>query len=170
MPSKYIEGGDIPTFYAGGSRVRVWGNLNERCMSLDWKGSGGVKWLRNHKLVLENPRFHVQPAGHRKIAEGASRSVVARISGNVVDVVNLWEKRNDIHARMAPPMVGTAFISNKAIWHELSYNPIDRGHLACFHTVSGHIPVLNGMCEALIIKHDESYETRTNVRMWGLLV
>ena len=162
MPSKYIEGGDIPTFYAGGSRVRVWGNLNERCMSLEWKDSGGVKWLRNHKLVLENPRFHVQPAGHRKIVERNRRNVVARVSGDVVDVVNLWENRHDIHARMAPPMLGA--------WHELSYNPIDRGHLACFHTVDTHLPVIDSMCEALVIKHDESYETRTNVRMWGLLV
>ena len=161
MPSKYIRGGDIPNFYKGGSRVRVWGNLNERCMSLDWKDSGGVRWLRNHKLVLENPRFHVQPAGHRKIAEGASRSVVARVSGDVVDVVDLWQKRHDIHARMAPPMLGD--------WVEISYNPVDRGHLP-FHTVSGHIPVLDGMCEALVIKHSESYETRTNVRMWGFLV
>jgi len=161
MPSKYIRGGDIPTFFDGGSRVRVWGNLNERCMSLDWKGSG-VRWLKNYKLVLESPRFHVQPAGHRKIADGANRSVVARVSGGVISVVDLWEKRHDIHARIAPPMVGD--------WVELSYNPIDRGHLDCFHTVRGHTPVVDGMIESLIIKHDESYETRTNVRMWGLLV
>jgi len=162
MPSKYIRGGDIPTFYAGGSRVRVWGNLNERCMSLDWKDSGGVKWLQNHKIVLENPRFHVQPAGHRKIIERNRRNVVARVSGDVVEVVDLWEKRHDINARIAPPMLGA--------WHELSYNPIDRGHLACFHTVDTHLPVIDSMCEALVIKHDESYETRTNVRIWGLLV
>ena len=165
MPSKYIRGGDIPTFFDDGPRVRVWGNLNERCMSLDWNGSGGVKWLKNHKLVLENPRFHVQPAGHRKIAEGASRSVVARVSGDVVDVVDLWEKRHDIHARIAPPMV----MDPRDRWEEISYNPVDRGHLP-FHTVSGHIPVLDGMCEALIIKHDRGFNTRTNVRMWGLLV
>jgi len=162
MPSKYIRGGDIPTFYAGGSRVRVWGNLNERCMSLDWKDSGGVKWLQNHKIVLENPKFHVQPAGHRKIIERNRRNVVARVSGDVVEVVDLWEKRHDINARIAPPMLGA--------WHELSYNPIDRGHLACFHTVGTYLPVIDSMCEALIIKHDESYNTRTNVRMWGLLV
>ena len=162
MPSKYIKGGDIPNFYKGGSRVRVWGNLNERCMSLDWKDSGGVKWLRNHKLVLESPRFHVQPAGHRKIVERNRRNVVARVSGDVVEVVDLWQKRHDIHARIAPPMVGG--------WVEISYNPIDRSHLDCFHTVSGHTPVIDGMIEALVIKHDESYETRTNVRMWGLVV
>lgn len=170
MPSKYIRGGDIPTFFDGGSRVRVWGNLNERCMSLDWKGSGGVKWLQNHKLVLENPRFHVQPAGHRKIAEGANRSVVARVSGDVVSVVDLWEKRHDIHARMAPPMEEIYTNWDLGAWHELSYNPIDRAHLACFHTVDTYLPVIDSMCKSLIIKHDESYETRTNVRMWGLLV
>jgi len=154
MPDKYIRGGDIPTFFDGGSRVRVWGNLNERCMSLDWKGSGGVKWLQNHKIVLENPKFHVQPAGHRKIIERNRRNVVARVSGDVVSVVSN-------HARTAPPMVGN--------WAEISYNPIDRGHLNCFHTVQGHTPVVDGMCEALIIQHSPDFSTRTNVRMWGLL-
>ena len=161
MPSKYIRGGDIPNFYKGGSRVRVWGNLNERCMSLDWKGSGGVKWLKDHKIVLENPRFHVQPAGHRKIIERNRRNVVARVSGDVVSVVDLWQKRHDIHARIAPPI---------GAWHELSYNPIDRAHLACFHTVTTHLPVIDSMCKSLIIKLDESYNTRTNVRMCGPLI
>ena len=165
MANKYISYLDVPASYRDSVRLRAWGNLNEVCLSVDWKGSGGVKWLQDVQLRLVNPKFHVQPAGHRKISQVGRRSVVARVSGDVVEVDDI--RHTFTNGRLSfntpPPTID----GGVGRWVELTYNPVDRPELDCFHTVEGHRPIHSA--SELVVAHSYKFDTRTGVRLWALI-
>ena len=165
MANKYISYRDVPASYRDATRLRAWGNLNEVCLSVDWKGSGGVKWLQDVELRLVNPKFHVQPAGHRKISEVGRRSVVARVSGDVVEVddIRFTFKNGRLSFNTPPPTID----GGVGRWVELTYNPVDRPHIEAFHTVEGHHPIHSA--SELVVAHSYKFDTRTGVRLWALI-
>lgn len=165
MANKYISCRDVPASYRDATRVRAWGNLNEVCLSVDWKGSGGVKWLQDTQLRLVSPKFHIQPAGHRKIAQGGNRSVVARVSGDVVAVDDI--RHTFTNGRLSFTTPPPTIDGGVGRWVELTYNPVDRPRLDCFHTVEGHHPITSA--SELVVAHSWKFDTRTGVRLWALI-
>ena len=158
MASRYINADDVPTF---GGRVKLHANLNEACLSVQWKDSGGVRWMKDVTVHLMEPKFHVQPAGHNRIVERNSREVVARVSGVVTGIDKTLKTFKNDRLTFTTPKEWFG-------WRELSYNPIERPLLNAFHDVQTLEPVNNGDCLELIVAHNWRFGTATNVRMWGL--
>ena len=158
MASKYISADDVPMF---GERVKLHANLNEACLSVQWKDSGGVRWLRDVTIEINEPRFHVQPAGHKRILEKGVRSVVARVSGVPVGVTKTLKTFHNDRLTFTTPL-------ERFGWYEISYNPIERGDLGPHFTTRHDMrPVADGDCSALIVSHNWRNNNKTGVRMWG---
>lgn len=104
-------------------RVRVYYNLNKKCLSVQYKG----KVIQHTtSIYLENVKFIVRPAGRAKV---------------------LKEKRKNVHAFVE----GDVYVPSVAYYPtQVSYNPYKLG---TFYEVETNHPVISAKNAAVAGKH-----------------
>jgi len=67
-------------------RVKIYRNLHKKCWSVVNMNTGRV-CRHEQEITVRNPKFHVQPAGRRKVLETKRKNVHAYITG-YIDCIN----------------------------------------------------------------------------------
>ena len=127
--------------------LSIHANINKRCISLLPKG-GKTEHRVNRAIALIDADFRVQKGGHKTIAEGAHRAVVARMHGL------LW---SDMGINGDP-------FAEAPEWVEITYNPKAHPERDYFYRRDTGERV--GKVDAAWLITHEGLDTRTNTRAY----